>query len=144
MIPAPAPGLQPIIFDADTHIAATITARPVDYAIKHIKAHKHVPLWYFTREGLCEAMHVVRQLDKTNALDVTKSEEGQVTVCSAGPLVMSKNAKPNHQLPYAEFMFAKNLFLTAIDNVKWGDNMVDSFNWFFHHLDNHLMREEGE
>ena len=89
-------------------------------------------------------MHMVRQLDETDALTVTKSEEGQVTVCSAGSLAASKNAKPDHQLPYAEFMFAKNLFLTAIDNVKWGDSMVNSFNWFFHHLDNHPMREEGE
>ena len=118
--------------------------RPVDYAIKHIKACKHVPLWYFTREGLHEAMHVVRQLDETDTLAVTKSEEGQVIVCSADFLAMFKNVKPDHQLPYAEFLFAKNLFLTAIDNMKWGDDMVDLFNWFFHHLDNHLMREEGE
>ena len=41
-------------------------------------------------------------------------------------------------------MFTKNLFLTAIDNVKWGDDTVDSFNWFFHNLDNHPIREEGE
>ena len=41
-------------------------------------------------------------------------------------------------------MFAKNLFLTAINNAKWGDDMVDSFNWFFHNLDNHPIREEGE
>ena len=62
----------------------------------------------------------------------------------AASLAASKNAKVDHQLTYSEFMFAKNLFLTAINNVKWGDNMVDSFNWFFHNLDNHPIREEGE
>ena len=87
---------------------------------------------------------MVRQLDETDALTVIKSEEGQVTVRSAGSLAASKNAKPNHQLPYTKFMFSKNLFLTAIDNAKWGDDTVDSFNWFFHHLDNHPMRKEGE
>ena len=56
----------------------------------------------------------------------------------------SKNVKLNHHLPYAEFMYAKNLFLTAIDNAKWGEETVDSFNWFFHNLDNHSIREEGE
>ena len=56
----------------------------------------------------------------------------------------SKNAKLDHHLPYAEFMYAKNLFLTAIDNVKWGKETVDLFNWFFHNLDNHSIQEEGE
>lgn len=39
-------------------------------------------------------------------------------------------------------MYVKNLFLTAIDNTKWGDNTTESFNWFFHNLDNHSMQEE--
>ena len=49
----------------------------------------------------------------------------------------SKNMKLDHYLPYAEFMYAKNLFLMTIDNAKWGKETVDSFNWFFHNLDNH-------
>ena len=87
---------------------------------------------------------MVRQSDENNTLAITKAEEGQVTIRSAGPLVASKNAKLDHQLSYSEFMYAKNLFLMATDNVKWGDNAIDSFNWFFHNLDNHSMREEGE
>ena len=111
---------------------------------KHIKAHKHAPLWYFTREGLREAAHTVRQADENDTLAVAKSEESQVTVHSASSLTASKNAKLNHQLSYAEFMYAKNLFLMAIKNAKWRDEAVDSFNWFFHNLDNHPIHEEGE
>ena len=127
-------GLQAIMFDPDAHIATTLTARPANYTIKHIEACKHVLLWYFSREGLCEAVHVVRQSDENDTLAITKVEAGQVTVWSAGSLAASKNAKLDHQLTYSEFMYAKNLFLTAID----------SFNWFFHNLDNHPMREEGD
>ena len=43
--PSSTPGLQPIVFDADIRIAATITARPADYAIKCIEAHKYIPLY---------------------------------------------------------------------------------------------------
>jgi hypothetical protein len=86
---------------------------------------------------------VVRQSDDNDTLAVTKAEAGQVTVRSAGSLAASKNAKLDHQLTFSEFMYAKNLFLTAIDNAKWGDDTTDSFNWFFHNLDNHPMREEG-
>ena len=74
------PGAQPITFDPDVHIATTLTARPADYAIKCLEARKHVPLWYFSREGLHEAAHVVRQLDENDILAITKVEEGQVTV----------------------------------------------------------------
>ena len=83
-------------------------------------------------------------MDENNTLAVAKTDEEQVTVQSAASLVASKNAKLDHQLTYSKFMFAKNLFLTAIDNAKWGNDMVDSFNWFFHNLDNHPIREEGE
>ena len=138
------PGMQAITFDPDVRIATTLTARPADYAIKRIEARKHVPLWYFSREGLREAACMVRQSDENDTLAVTKADEGQVTVRSAGSLAASKNAKLDHQLSFSEFMYAKNLFLTAIDNAKWGDDTTDSFNWFFHNLDNHPMREEGD
>ena len=142
--PAPPAAVQPIEFDPDAHITTTLSARPADYAIKQIEAHKHVPMWYFSREGLHNAARLVRQADENDTLTVAKTDEGQVTMRSAASLVASKNAKLDHQLTYTEFMFAKNLFLTAIDNVKWGDDTVDSFNWFFHNLDNHPIREEGE
>ena len=137
-------GLQAITFDPDACIATTLMARPANYAIKHIEARKHVPLWYFSREGLHEAARVVRQSDENDTLAITKVEAGHVTVQSASSLAASKNAKLDHQLTYSEFMYTKNLFLTAIDNAKWGDDTIDSFNWFFHNLDNHPMREEGD
>jgi hypothetical protein len=133
------PGLQAITFDPDAHITTTLTTRPADYTIKHIEARKHIPLWYFSREGLCEAAHVVRQSDNNDTLTVTKADEGQVTMHSAGSLAVSKNTKLDNQLSFSEFMYAKNLFLTALDNVKWGDNTTNSFNWFFHNLNNHSM-----
>jgi hypothetical protein len=86
----------------------------------------------------------VRQSDENDTLAITKAEEGQVIVQSARSLTASKNAKLDHQLSFSKFMYVKNLFLTAIDNAKWGDDTTDTFNWFFHKLDNHSMWEEGE
>ncbi|KAG6326225.1 hypothetical protein ID866_12863, partial [Astraeus odoratus] len=40
-------------------------------------------------------------------------------------------------------MYAKNQFLTAIENAKWGNEAMDAFNWFFHNLDNHPLWDEG-
>jgi hypothetical protein len=80
---------------------------------------------------LREAARTVRQSDENDTLTITKVKEGQVTVRSARSLAASKNAKLDHQLSFSEFMYAKNLFLTAIDNAKWGDDATNAFNWFF-------------
>lgn len=82
---------------------------------------------------------MVRQSEDNDTLTVTRAEEGQVTMCSAGSPPVSKNVKLNHQLTFSEFMYVKNLFLTAIDNAKWGDDTTTSLKWFFHNLDNHPM-----
>ena len=87
---------------------------------------------------------MIRQSDENNALPVTKSEEGQVLVWLASSLTASNNTKLDHHLSYTEFMYAKNLFLTTIDNAKWGEETIDSFNWCFHNLNSHPIQEEGE
>ncbi|KAH0840181.1 hypothetical protein J3R83DRAFT_1167 [Lanmaoa asiatica] len=61
-------------------------------------------------------------------------------VRAANSLTASKNAKLDHQLPFSEFLFARNHFLMAIQNAKWGDPTVDAFNWFFHNIENHTIQ----
>ena len=82
---------------------------------------------------------MVRHSDENETLAITQAVEGNVTVHSANSLTASKNAKLDHQLTYVEFMFAKNHFLTAIESAKWGIEVVDAFNWFFHNLDTHTL-----
>ncbi|KAG6328956.1 hypothetical protein ID866_10133 [Astraeus odoratus] len=43
-----------IAFKLAEKVASTLQTRPSDYALKWIEAFKHVPMWYFTREGLQE------------------------------------------------------------------------------------------
>jgi len=145
---SPTPGREVdkdlITFDVAARVASTLASRPADYAIKRLNDKKHVPLWYFTREGLREAARSVRHADENETLAITQAAEGNMTVRAANSLTASKNAKLDHCLIYAEYMFAKNHFLTAIENVKWGNEALDAFNWFFHNLDNHQLREEGD
>ncbi|KAG8217399.1 hypothetical protein J3R82DRAFT_5539 [Butyriboletus roseoflavus] len=99
------PNMQAIMFNPDTCITTTLTARPANYAIKHIEAF-------------------------------TKVDEGHVTVRSASLLTAFKNAKLDHQLSFSKFIHRQY--------EKWGDDTTDSFNWFFHNLDNHPIQEEGD
>ncbi|KAG6329776.1 hypothetical protein ID866_9313 [Astraeus odoratus] len=100
-------------------------------------------MWYFTREGLCKVARTVHWSDENEMLAITQAHEGNITVQAANSLTASKNAKLDHQLSYAEYMFAENHFLIVIENAKWGNKAVDTLNWFFHNIDNHPLQEEG-
>ncbi|KAI6156542.1 hypothetical protein BKA82DRAFT_3965370, partial [Pisolithus tinctorius] len=110
---------------------------PTEYTIKKIEAFKFIHMWYFTREGLQDAAQTVRCLEENNTLTITQATEGNVTLCSANSLTTSKNARPDHSLTFTNHMYAKNHFLTCIKNAGWGHQLVDTFNWFFHRIDNH-------
>ncbi|KAG6330830.1 hypothetical protein ID866_8258 [Astraeus odoratus] len=71
-----------------------------------------------------------------------QAAEGNVTIQVANSLHASKNVKPDHQLSFVDYMYAKNCLLITLKNAKWGNEAVDVFNWFFHNLDNHPLWDE--
>ncbi|KAL4062450.1 hypothetical protein V8B97DRAFT_2026756 [Scleroderma yunnanense] len=70
------------------------------------------------------------QVASNKTLAITQAAEGNIAL--------------DHHLSYAEYMFTKNHFLTAIENAKWGDDIIDSYNWFFHNLHNHPLQDTSE
>ncbi|KAG6328684.1 hypothetical protein ID866_10404, partial [Astraeus odoratus] len=104
-----------ITFNPTAKVVSTLQTRPSDYSLKRLEMFKHIPLWYFTQEGLQEASQTVRQSDENETLAIPQAAEGNIAVWHANSLHTSKNAKLNHQLSFADFMYAKNWFLTAIE-----------------------------
>ncbi|KAL4063826.1 hypothetical protein J3A83DRAFT_4104204, partial [Scleroderma citrinum] len=47
-------------------------------------------------------------------------------------------------LSFLKYMFAKNHFMSVIENAKWRDEVVNAYNWFFHNLDNHQLHQKGD
>ncbi|KIN93954.1 hypothetical protein M404DRAFT_35556 [Pisolithus tinctorius Marx 270] len=123
---------NPPAFDPDAMVSSNLPTRPAEYALKKIEAFKFVHMWYFMREGLLEAAQTVRCLEENDTLAITHASEGNVTLHMANSLTASKNAKPDHALTFTEYMYTKNHFLTCIQNAGWGNQLVDTFNWFFH------------
>ncbi|KAG6328030.1 hypothetical protein ID866_11059 [Astraeus odoratus] len=115
----------------------------MDYALKRLETFKYVPMGYFTSKGLHEVVRMVCQPDESKTLAITQASEGNITFQAENSLTTSKNVKLDHQLAYGEYMFAKNHFFVAIENTRWGNKVVDTFNWFFHNLDGHLLCKEG-
>ncbi|KAI6154993.1 hypothetical protein BKA82DRAFT_107558, partial [Pisolithus tinctorius] len=131
-------------FDPDAIVSSNLPTQPAEYAIKKIEAFKFVHMWYFTREGLQEAACTVRCLEENDTLVITQAGEGNVMLCMANSLTASRNARPYHNLTFTEYMYAKNHFLTCIENAGWGNQLVDAFNWFFHRIDNHCLQDRGK
>ncbi|KAI6143002.1 hypothetical protein BKA82DRAFT_108626, partial [Pisolithus tinctorius] len=135
---------NPPTFDADATVSTNLPTQLAEYALKKLEAFKFIHMWYFTREGLQEAAQTIRRLKENDMLAITQAGEGNVTLCTTNSLTASKNAKPDHGLTFAEYMYAKNHFLTCIKNTGWGNKLVDVFNWFFHRIDNHHLRDQGD
>ncbi|KIM60733.1 hypothetical protein SCLCIDRAFT_45074, partial [Scleroderma citrinum Foug A] len=129
-------------FNPDKTVASSIQRRPSEYAIKRLEAFKYVPLWYFTLEGLTEAARVLCQDDAKESLALTQDTGTGLTLRPTLSISASKFAKYDHNLTFAEFLFAKNNFLTHIERAKWPGPVFDSFNWFFYNLETHVLRQE--
>ena len=71
--PVPDANKDLITFDATARVALMLASRPADYAIKRLSDKKHIPLWYFTREGLQEAARSVRRADENETLAITQA-----------------------------------------------------------------------
>ncbi|KAL4071578.1 hypothetical protein V8B97DRAFT_2023734 [Scleroderma yunnanense] len=109
---------NPFNFNPLAKVASSLLTRLADYTLK---------------EGLHEAAKMVRWSDETKTLATTQVAEGNVT-----------NMKLDHNLSFLEYMFAKNHFISVIENARWGDEGVDIYNWFFHNLDNHQLCQKGD
>ena len=137
-------GKNPFAFDPDLMVSSSLQLRPLDYALKRLEAFKYVPLWYFTREGLAEAATMIRIADEVNEpLVIAREDEGMVTLKPVHAVGPFKNAKPDTTLLFNDLLFAKNVCLRCIEEAKWGNEVVDSYNWFFHRIENHELRQEG-
>ncbi|KAG6326158.1 hypothetical protein ID866_12930, partial [Astraeus odoratus] len=118
--------------------------QPSEYAVKRLEAFKHVPLWYFTLEGLLEAARTVQQDKAKESLALMQETEGGLSLHPTLSVSASKHTKYDHNLAFPEFLYAKCSFLTHIECAGWPTAAVDVFNWFFYNLENHVLRQQAE
>ncbi|KAG6330820.1 hypothetical protein ID866_8269 [Astraeus odoratus] len=118
--------------------------QPLEYVIKHLEAFKHVPPWYFTLEGLAKATRIVHQDEVKELLVLTQETEEALSLCPTLSISASKHAKYDHNLFFTEFLYAKCNFLIHIEHTDWPMAAVDTLNWFFYNLENHVLRQQAK
>ncbi|KAG0694062.1 hypothetical protein DFH29DRAFT_880972 [Suillus ampliporus] len=78
-----------------------------------------------------------------DALSFTRIDN-QLTIRPASAFKASKSALADHELPFATFLCAKNLFLVQITKANWPKLHIDALTLFFWHLENHSIRNNSD
>ncbi|KAG6328015.1 hypothetical protein ID866_11074 [Astraeus odoratus] len=95
-------------------------------------------------EGLADAMRVICQDNAKESLALTQEMEGSLALCSTLLVTASKHTKYDHNLTFSDFLYAKCNFLMHIECAKWPLAVIDSFNWFFYNLENHMLIQQAK
>ncbi|KAF8126028.1 hypothetical protein EV363DRAFT_1174852 [Boletus edulis] len=125
-------------FDSDLPPPSVIIPRPSQYAIQKITSFEFVEMWYFSPDGCSEAARNHRsQADDALGLSATNDI---LTLRPVASVKASKNARPDYELSFNEFLQAKNSYLHHIKQVSWPDKHVNALAEFFWNLENHPIR----
>ncbi|KAG6371329.1 hypothetical protein JVT61DRAFT_9628 [Boletus reticuloceps] len=125
-------------FDSDLPPPSVIVPRPSQYAIQKITSFEFVEMWYFSPDGCSEAARNHRsQADDALGLSATNDI---LTLRPVASVKASKNARPDYELSFSEFLQAKNSYLHHIKQISWPDKHVNALAEFFWNLENHPAR----
>ncbi|KIN99875.1 hypothetical protein M404DRAFT_29930 [Pisolithus tinctorius Marx 270] len=149
--------LQPdplrLTFNTGKMVPTVPRIRPSEYVIIRLEAFKHVSLQFFTREGLKGAAglvdvgvngHVVTRVCTYRFVCVALHLSRCVYNAERVRSVDSKHDKPDNDLSFIEFLFAKNYFLAQLELTKWPAKVIDGFHQFFFYIETHELRLEEE
>ncbi|KAG6329737.1 hypothetical protein ID866_9353 [Astraeus odoratus] len=75
---------------------------------------------------------------------IKQEMEGCLSLHPTLSVSASKHAKYDHNLMFPDFLYAKCNFLTQIEHAKWPLAVVDTFNWFFYNIENHVLRQQAK
>lgn len=116
---------------------AGITGRDVvrahPFAAERLRQRKYVGLYYFTRAGLAEAA----KLPSSDAAGMFLDPDSG-TLRSG--IKESKNFRPDSELTWEEWTYAKSGFISAMEDSKWPQPYLDMYQQFFVNLESDPIR----
>lgn len=123
-------------FTPGSSVADILIYPPSQYTLQKLNLFDFVKLWDFTLKG---HMDVAKYSSKSQADDtfgLSRADE-HLTVHSIASVRASCMALPNHQLPFSEFLSAKNIFLEHARKVEGPLDNLDALGKFFWFLETH-------
>ncbi|KAF8950344.1 hypothetical protein BDZ97DRAFT_1896381 [Flammula alnicola] len=129
-------------FEANLPLPSTAIPRPSNFAINKLRELEYVELYYFTPEGLAEA--ITYDHSATHDALTFAQIDGTIVLCPSSTSNPSPNAVPDDVLTWRQMTIAKTTLLRCMANTGWANNYIAALNKFYTCLEAHQTRFEPE
>ncbi|KIJ07198.1 hypothetical protein PAXINDRAFT_90797, partial [Paxillus involutus ATCC 200175] len=123
-------------FTPGLSVADVLVHPPSQYALQKLSTFDYVEMWYFSLAGHLDAAKHHDRSQADNTFSISKVDN-HLTVHSIASVRASCHALPDHELPFAEFLKAKNCFLEHAKKASWPVTNLDTLAKIFWFLETH-------
>ncbi|KAG6372370.1 hypothetical protein JVT61DRAFT_7811 [Boletus reticuloceps] len=124
------------MFAPGTLIPNVLMHPPSQYALQKLKTFDYVELWYFSPAGRSDAARHSNKSHTDDTLGISRVED-LLTVRSINSVRASRNALPDHELTFMEFIRARNNFLDYAEKTEWPKSNLNAVATFVWRLETH-------
>ncbi|KAK1235051.1 hypothetical protein PQX77_001716 [Marasmius sp. AFHP31] len=119
-----------------------ITPRPLAFATQKVWNREYVELDYLTVKGLSATAKSNPNTSSNDTFTFLQGDDGGLTLQPTLSNISSKSVRPDDQLTSVGMSTAKTGMLEDIKQANWPEEHVLALVTFFHHLENHPLRQE--
>ncbi|KIK81838.1 hypothetical protein PAXRUDRAFT_15038 [Paxillus rubicundulus Ve08.2h10] len=117
-------------------VADVLIHPPSQYALQKLSMFNYVEMWYFSLAGCLDAAKHHDRSHADNTFGISKVDD-HLTVRSIASIRASCHALPDRELPFSEFVKAKNCFLEHTKKANWPVTNLDALTKIFWFLETH-------
>ncbi|KAG0701938.1 hypothetical protein DFH29DRAFT_1049192 [Suillus ampliporus] len=111
---------------------------PCSYVLRKLDKGEYVELWYFTNDGLDEA--VIKKTVDDDAMILSTLADGSTAWVSSASTRSARSVINDENLPFEEFCQACPRFLTALEEADWPRDRIRMMALFWRNLQVHRYR----
>ena len=106
----------------------------MEYTKQKSTKGKYVELWYFSREGLAEALQPTMST-ANDTFGIVMGDLGAIQLCPVVTTKASKNAQADEALSWDQVSFASKVYIETLRREQWPDQHIRALIKFFSELD---------
>ncbi|KIK72678.1 hypothetical protein PAXRUDRAFT_21706 [Paxillus rubicundulus Ve08.2h10] len=123
-------------FIPGTSVTDVLIHPPSQYALQKLSTFDFSELWYFSLAGRLDAAKYSNKSQADDTFGISKMDD-HLTVRSIASVRASRNVLQDHELPFSEFLRAKNCFLEYARRAEWPAVNLDALAQFFWRMETH-------
>ncbi|GBE84547.1 hypothetical protein SCP_0605260 [Sparassis crispa] len=123
--------------DRDVPTVAPVIA--ANYAVKRMEKGNFVELWYYTNEGLEEALRITSSVDD-EAMVITRTADGSTSWVPAASVREARGVTDDKDIHWEDFCQAVLRMVLAMEQARWPEEWITMLARFWGNLQIHELR----